>query len=169
MGWLLGYSPYHHVRDGTRYPAVLLTVSDSDTRVDPMHARKMCAALQHAATAGLGSPDGPPDPADAPPDAASRPPDPADAPPDPGDAPPDAAGRPPDPADAPPDAAGRPPDLADAPPDAAGRPSDPAQPVLLRQESSAGHGARAVSRSVSLAADTLAFAAFHTGHPGFRD
>jgi prolyl oligopeptidase len=141
MGWLLGYSPYHHVRDGTRYPAVLLTVSDSDTRVDPMHARKMCAALQHAATAGLGSPDGPPDPADAPPDAASRPPDPADAPPDPGD----------------------------APPDAAGRPSDPAQPVLLRQESSAGHGARAVSRSVSLAADTLAFAASHTGHPGFRD
>jgi prolyl oligopeptidase len=48
LAWLLGYSPYHHVRDGVDYPATLLTVFDSDTRVDPMHARKMCAALQHA-------------------------------------------------------------------------------------------------------------------------
>jgi prolyl oligopeptidase len=48
LGWLLAYSPYHHVRDGVDYPATLLTVFDSDTRVDPMHARKMCAALQHA-------------------------------------------------------------------------------------------------------------------------
>jgi prolyl oligopeptidase len=101
LGWLLGYSPYHHVRDGTSYPAVLFTVFDSDTRVDPMHARKMCAALQHAATTAPGA-----------------------------------------------------------------RAGD--RPVLLRCETSAGHGARAVSRSVSLAADTLAFAAFHTGHPGFR-
>lgn len=46
---LLSYSPYHHVRQGTAYPAVLLMVADGDTRVDPMHARKMCAALQHAA------------------------------------------------------------------------------------------------------------------------
>lgn len=44
---LLSYSPYHHVRDGIRYPPVLFTVSDGDTRVDPLHARKMCAALQH--------------------------------------------------------------------------------------------------------------------------
>ncbi|HEX5813562.1 MAG TPA: prolyl oligopeptidase family serine peptidase [Pseudonocardia sp.] len=51
LGWLLSYSPYHHVREGVGYPAVLLTVFDSDTRVDPLHARKMCAALQHA-TAG---------------------------------------------------------------------------------------------------------------------
>jgi prolyl oligopeptidase len=51
LGWLLSYSPYHHVRDGVEYPAVLFTVFDSDTRVDPLHARKMCAALQHA-TAG---------------------------------------------------------------------------------------------------------------------
>ena len=51
LGWLLSYSPYHHVREGTGYPAVLFTVFDSDTRVDPLHARKMCAALQHA-TAG---------------------------------------------------------------------------------------------------------------------
>jgi prolyl oligopeptidase len=51
LGWLLGYSPYHHVREGTAYPAVLFTVFDNDTRVDPMHARKMCAALQHATSA----------------------------------------------------------------------------------------------------------------------
>lgn len=50
---LLSYSPYHHVRPGTPYPAVLFTVADGDTRVDPLHARKMCAALQHA-TAGDG-------------------------------------------------------------------------------------------------------------------
>jgi prolyl oligopeptidase len=53
LGWLLSYSPYHRVRAGVRYPAVLFTVFDSDTRVDPMHARKMCAALQHATTARL--------------------------------------------------------------------------------------------------------------------
>ncbi|MGI8686692.1 MAG: prolyl oligopeptidase family serine peptidase [Acidimicrobiales bacterium] len=50
-GWLLSYSPYHHVVDGVRYPAVLFTVFDADTRVDPLHARKMCAALQHATSA----------------------------------------------------------------------------------------------------------------------
>ena len=48
---LLAYSPYHNVRQGVEYPAVLFTVFDADTRVDPLHARKMCAALQHA-TAG---------------------------------------------------------------------------------------------------------------------
>ncbi|ASO19130.1 prolyl oligopeptidase [Actinoalloteichus hoggarensis] len=51
LGWLLGYSPYHHVVEGVEYPSVLFTVFDSDSRVDPCHARKMCAALQHA-TAG---------------------------------------------------------------------------------------------------------------------
>ncbi len=51
LGWLLSYSPYHHIRPGTTYPAVLFTVFDSDTRVDPLHARKMCAALQHATAA----------------------------------------------------------------------------------------------------------------------
>ncbi|MQA93898.1 MAG: prolyl oligopeptidase family serine peptidase [Streptosporangiales bacterium] len=89
FGWLLGYSPYHHVRDGVSYPATLFTVFDGDTRVDPMHARKMCAALQHA-TAG------------------------------------------------------------DA-------------PILLRREAEVGHGARAVSRTVALSADQLAFLAEHTG------
>jgi prolyl oligopeptidase len=92
LGWLLSYSPYHHVREGTEFPAVLFTVFDSDTRVDPLHARKMCAALQHASPGSLAS-----------------------------------------------------------------------RPVLLRRESDVGHGARAVSRSVSLSSETLAFAARHTG------
>lgn len=48
LEWLLGYSPYHHVREGTAYPAVIFTVFDGDTRVDPSHGRKMAAALQHA-------------------------------------------------------------------------------------------------------------------------
>ncbi len=50
LSWLLGYSPYHRVVPGTAYPAVLFTTFDSDTRVDPLHARKTCAALQHATT-----------------------------------------------------------------------------------------------------------------------
>ena len=92
LGWLLSYSPYHHVTDGARYPAVLFAVFESDTRVDPMHARKMCAALQHATSAPLA-----------------------------------------------------------------------ARPILLRRETQVGHGARAVSKSVGLSADTLAFLAFSTG------
>ena len=92
LGWLLSYSPYHHIRDGVRYPAVLFTVFDSDSRVDPLHARKMCAALQHATSALLAD-----------------------------------------------------------------------RPILFRREAQVGHGARAVSRSVSLSADTLAFLGFHTG------
>ncbi|MBA3524611.1 MAG: S9 family peptidase, partial [Geodermatophilaceae bacterium] len=50
LDWLLGYSPYHHVVAGTAYPATLFTTFDADTRVDPLHARKMCAAMQHAST-----------------------------------------------------------------------------------------------------------------------
>jgi prolyl oligopeptidase len=92
---LLAYSPYHRVRDGLAYPATLFTVFASDTRVDPLHARKMCAALQ-AATA-----------------------------------------------------------------------SDPAtHPVLLRVEREVGHGARAVSRTIALTAETLAFHAWATGLSG---
>ena len=45
---LHAYSPYHRVKDGTRYPATLFTTAESDTRVDPMHARKMAALLQTA-------------------------------------------------------------------------------------------------------------------------
>jgi prolyl oligopeptidase len=44
--WLRAYSPYHHVREGVRYPAVLFTTAEGDSRVDPMHARKMAALLQ---------------------------------------------------------------------------------------------------------------------------
>jgi prolyl oligopeptidase len=86
LSWLLSYSPYHHVRDGVDYPAVLFTVFDGDTRVDTMHARKMCAAVQAATGAA--------------------------------------------------------PDVS---------------PILLRNEKDVGHGARAVSRTVDLAADQLAF------------
>ncbi|GAA1025974.1 prolyl oligopeptidase family serine peptidase [Virgisporangium ochraceum] len=48
LGWLLGYSPYHRVVEGTDYPATMFVVFEGDTRVDPMHARKMTAAVQHA-------------------------------------------------------------------------------------------------------------------------
>ena len=92
LGWLLSYSPYHRVTEATAYPAVLFTVFDGDSRVDPMHARKMCAALQHATSAAFAQ-----------------------------------------------------------------------RPILLRRESDVGHGARAVSRSVSLSSETLAFAGLHTG------
>jgi prolyl oligopeptidase len=92
LGWLLSYSPYHHVRDGVAYPAVLFTVFDGDTRVDTMHARKMCAALQAATAAD--------------------------------------------------------PDI---------------HPILLRAEGEVGHGARAISRTVELAADQLGFLAAHLG------
>ncbi|HEX4744410.1 MAG TPA: prolyl oligopeptidase family serine peptidase [Candidatus Limnocylindria bacterium] len=44
--WLRAYSPYHNVREGERYPAVLFTTAEGDSRVDPMHARKMAALLQ---------------------------------------------------------------------------------------------------------------------------
>jgi prolyl oligopeptidase len=89
LGWLLAYSPYHRVQDGVDYPATLFTVFDGDTRVDPMHARKLCAALQHATS---------------------------------GD-----------------------------------------RPILLRREKNVGHGARALSRTIELSVDTLAFCAARTG------
>src|SRR4029079_19012277 len=89
LGWLLACSPYHRVGEGTDYPATLFTVFDGDTRVDPLHARKLCAALQHATS---------------------------------GD-----------------------------------------RPILIRAEPDVGHGARAVSRSVDLWVEVLAFTAAHTG------
>lgn len=52
LRWLLGYSPYHNVRAGRRYPPLLLVTGDNDTRVDPMHARKLCAMLQFADPSG---------------------------------------------------------------------------------------------------------------------
>jgi prolyl oligopeptidase len=56
LEWLLSYSPYHHVAAGTEYPAVLFTVFTNDTRVDPMHAYKMCAALQASGPAAAARP-----------------------------------------------------------------------------------------------------------------
>ena len=45
---LYAYSPYHHVVDGTHYPAVFFLTGDNDGRVNPFHSRKMTARLQAA-------------------------------------------------------------------------------------------------------------------------
>jgi len=50
--YLYAYSPYHHVRQSTLYPAILFMTAESDTRVDPMHAKKMAALLQAQAANG---------------------------------------------------------------------------------------------------------------------
>jgi prolyl oligopeptidase len=44
--YIYAYSPYQHVKQGTKYPAVLFLTGDSDTRVAPLHARKMTALMQ---------------------------------------------------------------------------------------------------------------------------
>ena len=49
---LYAYSPYHHVKAGQEYPAVLFMTGDTDTRVDPMHAKKMAALMQAEAKNG---------------------------------------------------------------------------------------------------------------------
>jgi prolyl oligopeptidase len=49
--YLYAYSPYQHVIDGAKYPSTLFVTGDGDTRVAPLHARKMAARLQ-AATGG---------------------------------------------------------------------------------------------------------------------
>ncbi len=46
--WLHAYSPYHHVKNGEKYPATLFTAGEGDSRVDPLHARKMAARVQEA-------------------------------------------------------------------------------------------------------------------------
>jgi prolyl oligopeptidase len=50
---LFAYSPFHHVRDGVRYPAVLLTTGENDGRVNPAQSRKMAARLQAATASDL--------------------------------------------------------------------------------------------------------------------
>jgi prolyl oligopeptidase len=50
--FLYAYSPYQKVKSGTKYPAVLLTTGDADTRVPPLQARKMTARLQTATSSG---------------------------------------------------------------------------------------------------------------------
>jgi len=50
--WLYAYSPYHHVKAGAEYPAILFMTADTDTRVDPMHAKKTAALMQSEAKNG---------------------------------------------------------------------------------------------------------------------
>jgi prolyl oligopeptidase len=52
FNWLYAYSPYHHVKPGTQYPAIMFMTADSDSRVDPMHAKKMAALMQAQAANG---------------------------------------------------------------------------------------------------------------------
>ncbi len=44
--YILKYSPYQNIRAGVKYPAIMFLTGDSDTRVDPLHARKMAAKMQ---------------------------------------------------------------------------------------------------------------------------
>jgi len=44
--YLLAYSPYHNVKPGTKYPAVLIVAGENDARLPPLHATKMIARLQ---------------------------------------------------------------------------------------------------------------------------
>ena len=52
FNWLYAYSPYHHVKPGAEYPAIMFMTADSDSRVDPMHAKKMAALMQAEAANG---------------------------------------------------------------------------------------------------------------------
>lgn len=49
---LYAYSPYHHVVDGEKYPAIFMATGETDGRVNPMHSRKMIARLQAATGSG---------------------------------------------------------------------------------------------------------------------
>lgn len=49
---LYAYSPYHRVKNGVKYPSVLLTTGENDGRVNPMQSRKMAARLQSATSSG---------------------------------------------------------------------------------------------------------------------
>jgi prolyl oligopeptidase len=50
--FIYAYSPYHHVKSDMEYPAILFMTADTDTRVDPMHAKKMAALMQAQAKNG---------------------------------------------------------------------------------------------------------------------
>jgi prolyl oligopeptidase len=50
--YLRAYSPYHNVTDGGPYPATLYISGDGDTRVAPLHARKMAAPMQDRSGSG---------------------------------------------------------------------------------------------------------------------
>ena len=49
---LHAYSPYHHVVDGAKYPAIFMATGETDGRVNPAHSRKMIARLQAATSGG---------------------------------------------------------------------------------------------------------------------
>ena len=51
--WIYAYSPYQHVVKGTKYPAMLFITGDADTRVAPLHARKMTALMQASTGSNL--------------------------------------------------------------------------------------------------------------------
>ena len=51
--FLQAYSPYQHVKAGTKYPAVFLTAGENDSRVHALHARKMAALLQASTTSDV--------------------------------------------------------------------------------------------------------------------
>ena len=48
FGWLKAYSPYHNIEMGKKYPSVLIKAGENDSRVHPLHARKMAARMQWA-------------------------------------------------------------------------------------------------------------------------
>ncbi len=50
LSFLVKYSPYHNIKEGVEYPAMLIKAGENDARVHPFHARKMAAYLQHATT-----------------------------------------------------------------------------------------------------------------------
>jgi prolyl oligopeptidase len=53
---LRAYSPYHNVKQGVQYPSVLFISGDGDTRVAPLHARKMAALMQAVTGSPVGRP-----------------------------------------------------------------------------------------------------------------
>ena len=54
--WLIEYSPYQKIKEGEKYPATFIHSGENDTRVHPLHARKMTAALQQFSGAGHENP-----------------------------------------------------------------------------------------------------------------
>jgi prolyl oligopeptidase len=54
--FIYAYSPYHHVKEKTLYPSILFFTSEGDTRVDPLHAKKMTALMQASAANGPDRP-----------------------------------------------------------------------------------------------------------------
>jgi prolyl oligopeptidase len=53
FAYIYKYSPYHHFKKGVKYPGVMFKTGDADTRVAPLHARKMAALMQSDSASGL--------------------------------------------------------------------------------------------------------------------